>query len=220
MLKFSGYSVWSEGRQHRSSEPPSLRAFCQHGVGNRIQRTHYASWRGGEGENGTGLPMLLGCEKLLFYSGTFHTYFGPTGLRLSPPDETNVADRLRRDCPPRQPCLGDRIPTLRQARLRAWPGAAMCVRKMSAQCVLQLTPSLAASCVLHRPTSRVIHRLESWIFPSIPVFQVKTAFSNWRKKIRKTCSLSVCHKVPCSGILKISSPPVGACREWIFSFET
>lgn len=33
----------------------------------------------------------------------------------------------------------------------------MCVRKISAQCVLQFTPSLAAGCVLHRPVSRVIH---------------------------------------------------------------
>lgn len=36
----------------------------------------------------------------------------------------------------------------------------MCVRKISAQCVLQFTPSLAAGCVLHRPVSRVIHRSE------------------------------------------------------------
>lgn len=33
----------------------------------------------------------------------------------------------------------------------------MCVRKISAQCVLQFTPNLAAGCVLHRPVSRVIH---------------------------------------------------------------
>lgn len=37
------------------------------------------------------------------------------------------------------------------------PEAAMCVRKISAQGVLQFTPSLAAGCVLHRPASRVIH---------------------------------------------------------------
>lgn len=48
-------------------------------------------------------------------------------------------------------------PTLRQARPRAGPEAAMRVRKISAQCVLQFTPSLAAGCVLHRPVSRVIH---------------------------------------------------------------
>lgn len=48
-------------------------------------------------------------------------------------------------------------PTLRQTWPRAIPEAAMCVRKISAQCVLQFTPSLAAGCVLHRPVSRVIH---------------------------------------------------------------
>lgn len=37
----------------------------------------------------------------------------------------------------------------------------MCVQRISAQCVLQFTPSLAAGCVLHRPENRVIHRLES-----------------------------------------------------------
>lgn len=51
-------------------------------------------------------------------------------------------------------------PTLRQARPRVGPEAAMRVRKISAQCVLQFTPSLAAGCVLHRPVSRVIHCLE------------------------------------------------------------
>ena len=48
-------------------------------------------------------------------------------------------------------------PTLRQTWPRVRPEAAMCVRKISAQCVLQFTPSLAAGCVLHRPVSRVIH---------------------------------------------------------------
>jgi len=55
-------------------------------------------------------------------------------------------------------------PTLRQAKPRERPEVAMCVRKISAQCVLQFTPSLAAGCVLHRPTNRVIHRLESYNF--------------------------------------------------------
>lgn len=43
----------------------------------------------------------------------------------------------------------------------------MCVRKISAQCVLQFTPSLAAGCVLHRPVSRVIHCSELFIFFSV-----------------------------------------------------
>jgi hypothetical protein len=40
------------------------------------------------------------------------------------------------------------------------PGAAMCVRNVDVQCVLQFTLIHAVGCVLHRPTSRVIHRLE------------------------------------------------------------
>lgn len=40
----------------------------------------------------------------------------------------------------------------------------MRVRKISAQCVLQFTPSLAAGCVLHRPVSRVIHCSELSVF--------------------------------------------------------
>lgn len=53
--------------------------------------------------------------------------------------------------------FGKHNPTLRQTWPRVGPEAAMCVRKISAQCVLQFTPSLAAGCVLHRPVSRVIH---------------------------------------------------------------
>jgi len=55
-------------------------------------------------------------------------------------------------------------PTLRQTRLRDEPVAAMCVRKSSARRVLQFTPFNAASCVLHRPASRVIHRLQLFCF--------------------------------------------------------
>lgn len=60
--------------------------------------------------------------------------------------------------------LGKSYPTLRQARPRGVPEAAMRVRKISAQCVLQFTPSLAAGCVLHRPVSRVIHCSELSFF--------------------------------------------------------
>lgn len=48
--------------------------------------------------------------------------------------------------------------TLGRAWPREEPGAAMCVRSVDDQCVLQFTLVLAASCVLHRRTSRVIHR--------------------------------------------------------------
>jgi hypothetical protein len=53
------------------------------------------------------------------------------------------------------------IPTLRQAYLWERPKGAMCVRKSSVRRVLQFTPLNAASCVLHRPANRVIHRLQS-----------------------------------------------------------
>jgi hypothetical protein len=53
------------------------------------------------------------------------------------------------------------IPTLRQTKPREKPEAAICVRKSSARRVLQFTPLNAASCVLHRPANRVIHRLQS-----------------------------------------------------------
>ena len=39
-------------------------------------------------------------------------------------------------------------------------GAAICVQNVDVQCVLQFTLIHAAGCVLHRHTSRVIHRLE------------------------------------------------------------
>ena len=46
------------------------------------------------------------------------------------------------------------------------PGAAICVQDIDVQCVLQFTLIHAASCALHRHTSRVIHRLE--LFSSLP----------------------------------------------------
>ena len=52
------------------------------------------------------------------------------------------------------------IPTLRQTKPRERPEAAICVRKSSARRVLHFTPLNAASCVLHRPANRVIHRLQ------------------------------------------------------------
>ena len=41
----------------------------------------------------------------------------------------------------------------------------MCVRDVDVQCVLQFTLINAAGCALHRRTSRVIHRLESFRRP-------------------------------------------------------
>lgn len=73
-------------------------------------------------------------------------------------------------------------PTLRQARPRAGPEAAMRVRKISAQCVLQFTPSLAAGCVLHRPVSRVIHCSE--LYKSLATSRKPSfAFESFRSRI-------------------------------------
>lgn len=76
-------------------------------------------------------------------------------------------------------------PTLRQTWPRVGPEAAMCVRKISAQCVLQFTPSLAAGCVLHRPVSRVIHCSELSFFLRIGIspFPVRSRFD--RETLRK-----------------------------------
>jgi len=52
------------------------------------------------------------------------------------------------------------LQTLRQTKPRERPEAAICVRKSSARRVLHFTPLNAASCVLHRPANRVIHRLQ------------------------------------------------------------
>lgn len=60
----------------------------------------------------------------------------------------------------------------------------MRVRKISAQCVLQFTPSLAAGCVLHRPASRVIHCSESFFF-----FQLRIRLRDDRKKVCELCEL-------------------------------
>jgi hypothetical protein len=49
-------------------------------------------------------------------------------------------------------------PTLRRAWPRDGPEAAICVQDIDVQCVLQFTLIHAASCALHRRTSRVIHR--------------------------------------------------------------
>lgn len=59
------------------------------------------------------------------------------------------------------------IPTLRQTKPRERPEAAICVRKSSARRVLHFTPLITASCVLHRPANRVIHRLQLYCIQSI-----------------------------------------------------
>ena len=73
------------------------------------------------------------------------------------PEKLNLRQPQPRK-PRRAPVPIDRKATLRQAWPREEPGAARCVRSVDDQCVLQFTLVLAASCVLHRRTSRVIHR--------------------------------------------------------------
>jgi hypothetical protein len=47
------------------------------------------------------------------------------------------------------------------------PEAAICVQNFSARRVLQFTPIIAASCVLHRSVNRVIHRLKLYLIVSV-----------------------------------------------------
>ena len=56
--------------------------------------------------------------------------------------------------------MGRTSPTLRRAWPKDGPLAAICVQSVDVQCVLQFTLIHAAGCVLHRRTSRVIHRLK------------------------------------------------------------
>ena len=57
------------------------------------------------------------------------------------------------------------------------PVAAMCVRKSSVRRVLQFTPFIGASSVLHRPASRVIHRLQLYCIFCLISF--KDRFEYW-----------------------------------------
>lgn len=59
--------------------------------------------------------------------------------------------------------MGRTSPTLRRAWPKDGPLAAICVQSVDVQCVLQFTLIHAAGCVLHRRTSRVIHRLKLFL---------------------------------------------------------
>ena len=61
------------------------------------------------------------------------------------------------------PAMGRTLPTLRRAWPKDGPLAAICVQSVDVQCVLQFTLIHAAGCVLHRRTSRVIHRLKLYL---------------------------------------------------------
>ncbi|KAL8619360.1 hypothetical protein ACOMHN_057018 [Nucella lapillus] len=72
-------------------------------------------------------------------------------------ETTSYASSTRRIEPP---AMGRTSPTLRRAWPKDGPLAAICVQSVDVQCVLQFTLVHAAGCVLHRRTSRVIHRLK------------------------------------------------------------
>ena len=65
------------------------------------------------------------------------------------------------------PAMGRTLPTLKRAWPKDGPLAAICVQSVDVQCVLQFTLIHAAGCVLHRRTSRVIHRLKLFSFLQI-----------------------------------------------------
>lgn len=73
------------------------------------------------------------------------------------PEEEDYERSMRQKEPPAR---GRTLPTLRRAWPKDGPLAAICVQSVDVQCVLQFTLIHAAGCVLHRRTSRVIHRLK------------------------------------------------------------
>ncbi|CAN7945212.1 unnamed protein product [Ixodes hexagonus] len=81
----------------------------------------------------------------------------------------------------------------------------MCVQRVSAQCVLQFTPSLAAGCVLHRPENRVIHHLESCHF--FFSFSISTYKHNTKKRPE--------YPIPSRKRQLISSTPFNASKALI-----
>lgn len=64
----------------------------------------------------------------------------------------------------------------------------MCVRKSSARRVLQFTPFNAASCVLHRPASRVIHRLQLFCFWFLLIAQRGVQVRDLKRRLRGVCA--------------------------------
>ncbi|GFT80700.1 uncharacterized protein NPIL_190741 [Nephila pilipes] len=124
---------------------------------------------------------LLG-ESLLFSFPPLNNMLKFSGEQPDEPESGPAGERLPRTRDTRGCSRGSgeflsqlsrRVRTRRcQFTLRVWasydpqtgeasspgrPEAAMRVRKFGVQCVLQFTPIIAASCVLHRPVSRVIH---------------------------------------------------------------
>ncbi len=71
------------------------------------------------------------------------------------PDESSLEGAHERTC-----IIVNKLTDPQTDEASGNPEAAMCVRKSSARRVLQFTPFNVASYVLHRPASRVIHRLQ------------------------------------------------------------
>ena len=80
--------------------------------------------------------------------------------------------------------------TLRQAWPRVRAEAAMCVRDVDVQCVLQFTLVNAAGCALHRRTSRAIHRLE--LFAISPFFPEEGGRSDFFFESYLPFQVSIC----------------------------
>ena len=84
--------------------------------------------------------------------------------------------------------------TLRQALLQNKSGAAICVRIVDVQCVVQFTLFLALCCVLHRPLSQVIHCQVLCVSNHQKVSQFKTVW-NHSVLLSKHCKMT-CHSMP------------------------
>jgi hypothetical protein len=92
----------------------------------------------------------------------------PKGIRNPMSDESSPKGTHERTC-----IMVNNLTDPQTDKASGNPEAAICVQKSSAQRVLQFTLFNAASCVLHRPVYRVIHRLQlcffSFIYDSIKV---------------------------------------------------
>lgn len=82
--------------------------------------------------------------------------------------------------------LSQYLPTLSRTHPRLVTWSAMCVRRVDAQCVPQFTSRLAAGCVLHRPASRVIHRLE-WL--NVSHFSLQICFMHSLRNVTELICL-------------------------------
>jgi hypothetical protein len=97
---------------------------------------------------------------------TLHT--GQIGIRNPMSDENSLEGAHERTC-----IIVNKLTDPQTDEASGNPEAAMCVRKSSARRVLQFTPFNVASYVLHRPASRVIHRLQLYFSYCISLRHLK-----------------------------------------------